>query len=105
MQKGATPVIMAENSFTKKETYQLQLDLVRLPGNRRSLPASHCYIFVKGLEESKQVENIFYSCMQIHLEGLLSIFKILFLPPFADNFSCLVMALKILSYGDAITSP
>lgn len=65
MEKGATPVIMAENSFAKNETYQLRLDLVRLPGNGRSLPASHCYIFVKGLEESKQVDNIFYSCMQI----------------------------------------
>lgn len=52
MQKGATPVIMAENSFTKKKKkkkkYQLQLDLVRLPGSQRSLPDSLFYIFVEG---------------------------------------------------------
>lgn len=96
MQKGPTPVIMAENSFTKKETYQLQLDLVWLPGSRRSLPASHHYIFVKGFGESKQVENTFYSCMQNHLVGLLSVFKILVLTRFADKFAFSVMALKIL---------
>lgn len=74
--------------------YRLQLDLVRLPGSRRSLLASLRYIFVKGFGESKQVENIFYSCMQIHLEALLSIFKMLLLPRFANKFTLLVMALK-----------
>lgn len=97
MQKGATPVIIAENSFTKKKKkkmHWLQLDLVQLLGSWRGLPASLRYIFVKGFGESKQVENIFYSYMQIHLEGLWSVFKILFLPCFADKFAFLVMALK-----------
>lgn len=59
----------------KKKMYRLQLDLVQLPGRGRSLPALLCYIFVKGFGKSKQVKSIFYSCMQIHLQGLLSVFK------------------------------
>lgn len=73
--------------------YRLQLDLVQLPGSQRSLPAALCYIFVKDSGKSKQVKNIFYLWLQIHREGLLSVFKMLFFCRFADRNAFLAMAL------------